>query len=197
MAKGPGHRDSVFAFGGFICKTARMSADIARTLAARAEELFLNREMYCAEAIVTVLNEGFGGGLERERARGLAMGFGEGLGKAGCVCGALSGAVLAVSWFLSSSLSPAKVREAARGVHDAFKKEHGSSCCRVLTKHVKAEPARHFSQCAGLTRMGAEIAARTILEHMPELARHHLRHVPRRKRSRAAALLRRLADRLG
>ncbi|MFZ5426953.1 MAG: C-GCAxxG-C-C family protein [Thermodesulfobacteriota bacterium] len=174
-----------------------MRADTVRVLAARAEELFLSREMYCAEAIVTVLNEGFGGGLERERARGLAMGFGEGLGKAGCVCGALSGAVLAASWFLSSSLPPAKVREAARGLHDAFKKEHGSSCCRVLTRHVRAEPARHFAHCAGLTRVGAELAARTILEHMPELASHHLRHVPRRGRSKAAALLRRLADRLG
>lgn len=171
-----------------------MHADIVKSLADRAEELFLNREMYCAEAIMTALNEGLGGGLEPGRARGLATGFGEGLGKAGCVCGALAGSVLAASWFLSERLPSKKVREASRSLHDAFKKQAGSACCRVLIKPVKAEPAKHFAQCAGLTRMGAELAARAILEHAPELARGH---APARRGSRLASLLRRLADRIG
>jgi len=169
-----------------------MNDDLVQSMADRAEALFANREMYCGEAIMTALNEGLGGGLEREQARGLAMGFGEGIGKAGCLCGALGGAVLAASWFLSRGLDPKDVREAAREVHDRFKKEHGSSCCRVLIKPVKADPPKHFAQCTGLTRKGAELAARVILERMPQLASG--RDVaPRRKPSRLASLLRRLA----
>lgn len=171
-----------------------MHADIVASLSDKAEQLFLNREMYCSEAILAALNEGLGGGLERERARGLAMGFGEGVGKAGCVCGALAGAVLAASWFLSGRMPSKQVREVARSLHDAFKRQSGSACCRVLIKPVKAEPAKHFAQCAGLTRLGAELAARAILEHAPELARGH---VPHRRSSRMASLLRRLADRIG
>ncbi|WP_243440080.1 C-GCAxxG-C-C family protein [Fundidesulfovibrio soli] len=155
--------------------------------------------MYCAEAIFCALNEGLGGGLQRERARGLTMGFGQGFGEAGCVCGAMSGAVLAASWFLAGSLPPAEVRRVSREIHDRFKGAHGSACCRVLIKNVKGKPKEHFAQCAGLTSAGAEIAARAILERLPELARHGGAARKSRKgtRAKAAALLRRLADRLG
>ncbi|MFP5238831.1 MAG: C-GCAxxG-C-C family protein [Acidobacteriota bacterium] len=164
-----------------------------------AKELFLSREMYCAEAIFCALNEALGGGLERERARGLAMGFGQGLGEAGCACGAMSGAVLAASWFLAGHMPPAEVRRVSRGIHDSFKGAHGSACCRVLTKHVKGKRDEHFTHCAGLTRAGAEIAARAILEHRPELARRGGAAPKSRRgsRAKAAALLRRLADKLG
>ncbi len=164
-----------------------------------AKGLFLSREMYCAEAIFCALNDALGGGLPRERARGLAMGFGQGLGEAGCACGAMSGAVLAASWFLSGKLPSAEVRRVSREIHDRFKGAHASSCCRVLTKHVKGKPKEHFSHCAGLTRAGAEIAARAILERLPELAGHGGAARKSRVgiRAKAATLLRRLADRLG
>lgn len=169
-----------------------MNDDLVKTLADRAETLFANREMYCGEAIMTALNEGLGGGLPPEQARGMAMGFGEGIGKAGCLCGALGGAVLAASWFLSRGLDPRQVRDATGDLHDRFKQASGSSCCRVLTKPVKDDPARHFAKCTGLTRRGAELAARVILERMPELACGESA-APRRKPSRLASLLRRLA----
>jgi len=194
------HRECGFAFLPWACHTGFMTYDLVKALSQQAESLFMSREMYCAEAILCALNEGLGGGLPRERARGLAMGFGEGLGKAGCICGALSGAVLAVSWFLSGSLPPKEVREASRQLHDRFKLAHGSSCCRVLTKPVKAEPAKHFSKCSGLTRSGAELAARMILEKLPHLATGHAhgaRPPRRRKRAHLASLLRRLADAIG
>jgi C_GCAxxG_C_C family probable redox protein len=166
-------------------------------MARRAEELFLSREMYCAEAIVCAVSEGLNGGLARERARGLATGFGEGLGKAGCVCGALSGAVLASSWFLSANLSPREVRAASRELHDRFREAHGATCCRVLTKPVKGDPAGHFAKCSGLTRFGAELAARVILARLPSLAHGATPPRPRTGASRLASLLRRLADALG
>lgn len=47
-----------------------------------------------------VLNEGLRGGLQAEFAVRLASGFGEGIGKTGCMCGAFSGAVMGLGLFL-------------------------------------------------------------------------------------------------
>ena len=170
-----------------------MHDDLAGSIARHAAQLFDSREMYCAQAILTAVDEGLGGGLGRERARRLATGFGEGLGTAGCVCGALSGAVLAASWFLSSVLGAQEVRRISRELHESFKEAHGSSCCRVLTKPVRHDSCLHREKCSELTRRGAELAARAILRRMPELAGAA---APVRARARLAGLLRRLADRL-
>ncbi len=165
-------------------------------VAERAQALFNSREMLCSEAIMVAMNDAFGGGLERERARALAMGFGNGIGGSGCVCGALAGAVLAASWLLSGRLSPGEVRQAGKAIHDAFKGQAGSSCCRMLTKPVRHDKNAHFGKCSGLTGLAARIAAQAVLERAPELAGGPGTARPRRT-SRLAALLRRLADRLG
>lgn len=170
---------------------------LAQALADRAQALFDSREMYCAEAVLCALSEGLGGGLDREQARALAMGFGQGLGEAGCVCGALGGAVIGASWFLSRQLTPGQVRGASNRLHARFKAAHGSSCCRVLVRKVKDQPREHFRQCSGLTRHGALLAAREILEHAPLLEQGADRAALARRRSRLGSWLRRLADRLG
>lgn len=168
-----------------------MHEDVIRSLSEHAARLFDSREMYCAQAILTALDEGLRGGLGRSNARRLAAGFGEGLGKAGCVCGALSGAVLAASWFLCDAIGPAGVRQVSRELHGCFREAHNSSCCRVLTKPVADDSCRHFEKCSGLTRHAAQLAAQAILAHRPELAQDEP-HLPRP--NRLASLLRRLAD---
>lgn len=179
---------------GVLGHPVRVTQSIAKAAGERAEALFQSREMYCAEAIMTAVCEALPGGLEPDSARGLAAGFGEGLGGAGCVCGALAGAALAVSWHLRTF--PAKAaRKASRELHERFTAKNGSACCRVLTKPVKTIPAMRFAKCAGLTRFGAEEAVRIILERLPELA-GGAPHAPSRRSSRLASLLRRLADKI-
>lgn len=176
------------------------SEALARRVADRARAHFESGEFYCAEAILLAVNQEFGAGLDPRTARSLAVGLGEGLGQAGCMCGALSGGVLSVSLLLAATLSPDAVRAASRELHDRFKKSGGSTCCRVLTKPVKNDPAKHFANCAELTHHGGLLAARLILERLPEAARLAVLHgrptPPIRKPSALSRFLRRLADRL-
>jgi C_GCAxxG_C_C family probable redox protein len=171
--------------------------DIAQAVAAKAQALFDSKEMLCADAVVSAVNEGLGGGLDPDLARSLAAAFGSGLGGAGCLCGAMNGAALSLALVLSKSLPPAEVRKAAKKLHDRFKELHGSTCCRVLTKAVKADPAKHLAHCSGLTKSGAELAVAIILDRCPEAVGRADTVALARRRSRLGSLLRRLADRLG
>ena len=109
---------------------------MAGLAADRARDLFLSGKYLCSEAVLVVLNEAFGGGLTEGQAVGLAAGFPIGLGEAGCLCGAVSGGVAALGLFLvhdpPHSKDRARVRKAARKLHDRFRFDHKSTCCRVL-----------------------------------------------------------------
>jgi C_GCAxxG_C_C family probable redox protein len=142
---------------------------------ARAEELVRSGRMLCAEAVLTVLDRDLGGGLPEGLAVRLTSGLPEGLGGAGCMCGALSGGLVALGLFLTpegpTGRDRKRVRAAARELHDRFKQAAGSTCCRVLTREVRHDGRRLWGQCAGLTGLGAEMTARLILEKRPELIR--------------------------
>lgn len=146
--------------------------ELASRIGEKAENLFLSKQMLCTEAVVSALNEGLHGGLSQGQAAALTAGFTEGLGGSGCLCGAVSGAVMALGLFLGKGQNHAargKVQKAAKQVHDQFKQANRSTCCRVLSKPVKNDAKAHFQQCARLSGQAAEMAARIILEKRPEL----------------------------
>ena len=147
--------------------------DLAAHIGEKAENLFLSKQMLCTEAVVSALNDGLHGGLSQGQAAALTAGFTEGLGGSGCLCGAVSGAVMALGLFLGKGQNHAargKVQKAAKQVHDEFKQAHRSTCCRVLSRPVKDDAKAHFQQCARFSGQAAEMAARIILEKRPELA---------------------------
>ncbi len=176
---------------------AALSSDPAHAVGQRAKALFQSREMLCSEAILAALVEAFGGSLTREQALGLAAPFPEGLGRAGCVCGAVSGGALGLGLYLAGHGPRREVRKAAHELHDAFKAANKATCCRVLCKDVVQGSTEHFTQCAGFTGQAGETAARLILERRPELAEGMDIQGLERKPSFLAALLRRLADKIG
>jgi len=143
-------------------------------LGAKAQELFADGRMLCAPAVLTALNRGLGGGLDQSLINNLCAGLVEGLGGAGCLCGAVSGACLGLGLFLGAGKdggrSSRRVAAAGKELHDAFKAQRGSTCCRVLTKKVKHEKMAHFEQCAELSGLAAELACQSILAQRPELA---------------------------
>ena len=59
----------------------------------RAENLYLTRQMLCAEAVVVTLNKALNSGLSDAQAVAVAAPFSIAMGDSGCICGALSGAV--------------------------------------------------------------------------------------------------------
>jgi C_GCAxxG_C_C family probable redox protein len=145
---------------------------IAR-ISERARNLFLSRQLQCAEAVMVALNRGLRGGLSEAQAVALAAPFGEALGESGCLCGALSGAVMASGLFLGNNQPFARrrqLRNSARQLHDGFKAANGSTCCRVLSRKFKGDKHTHWQHCADLTAATTEMAARLILKKRPELA---------------------------
>ena len=139
----------------------------------RAHNLYQTRQMLCTEAVLVALNHGLGGDLTEAQAVAMAAPFCAALGESGCLCGALSGAVLASGLLLGSGNPYARRREMrdnALELHNAFKTAHGATCCRVLTRAVRHDSSAHFRQCAGFTAQAAEMAARLILRKQPGLA---------------------------
>ena len=139
----------------------------------RARNLYESRQLLCTEAVVVALNQGLGGGLTQAQAIAVAAPFSEALGGSGCLCGALSGAVMA-SGLLLGKEHPYRFRKDIRScaceLHQAFRASHGAVCCRVLSNKFRQDKKAHFRQCAGLTAGAAELAARLILRKRPELA---------------------------
>lgn len=139
----------------------------------RARHLYLSRQLLCTEAVVVAVNEGLEGGLSEDQAVALASPFCVALGDSGCLCGALSGAVLASGLLMGNSRSyrhRRDIRDGARQLHNAFAATNGATCCRVLSKNVKHDKRAHFQHCADLTAEATEMAARLILEKRPDLA---------------------------
>lgn len=163
----------------------------------RAENLFLTRQLQCAEAVLVVLNQGLGGDLSPEMAVRLASAFPEGLGQKGCGCGALNGAVLALGLFLGRKGpgygNGALVRRAVGELHDRFKADYNATCCRVLTKPFVYGSEDHFRHCAGVTGGAARLAAGLLLEHRAGILQGANWRYLRQKDARWAAGIRKLA----
>ena len=106
-----------------------MTADEA---AARARTLFLDESnpFGCAETTFMVLKEAFG--LPDPLDPSAAMALNGGVAYSGGVCGAMSGASLAVGLlasrrFKSHARAKREAREAIAGLMDDFRAEHGAS----------------------------------------------------------------------
>lgn len=161
----------------------------------RAGNLYLTRQLLCTEAVVVTLNKGLDGGLSDAQAIAVSAPFCIALGESGCICGALSGAILGCGLILgkgSSHLQRKSMRESAKQLHDRFKSIHGSTCCRVLSRRVKHDENVHFQQCAKLTAGAAEMAVRLVLDKKPELVYCEDRKFLGRRDSRIGGALKRL-----
>lgn len=130
------------------------------------------RGLCCSEAIVLVLVKGFGVEMADELAVGIASGLCGGMGGGECVCGALSGAEVALGIHLGPSrrggLSKSKMRQAAKLLHDKFRHQYASTCCQDLTKGIGSRKAKAES-CGKITGWAARTAAEILLDLKPEL----------------------------
>jgi C_GCAxxG_C_C family probable redox protein len=149
-------------------KTEALIAQIKK----RAGNLYQTKQLLCAEAVVVTLNKALNGSLSDAQAFAVAAPFSIALGDSGCICGALSGAVLACGLFVGKDQPyhhRQRMRKSARQLHDVFKGTNGATCCRVLSQSVRHDQKAHFQKCAHLTAGAAEMAAKLILYHRPEL----------------------------
>ncbi len=98
----------------------------------------------CAEALFLTFREYVAPDISEDMVR-LVTPLGGGIGRSGCVCGALSGGVIIIG-AIKGRTSPKGSRDdsydLAGEFHKRFRKAFGSTCCRVLNKHEYHDPER-------------------------------------------------------
>ncbi|HBF0727818.1 TPA: C_GCAxxG_C_C family protein [Clostridioides difficile] len=134
-----------------------------------SEEYFRKGEFFCSEAVLQTINDALGQPLSPEITK-LASGFPIGLGKAQCLCGAISGGEMALGIVYGrvhgEAMNP-KMFEHAKGLHDYIKKEYGATCCRAITKKWDGDnfmsPERK-EHCIKITGQVTEWVADKLIE---------------------------------
>ena len=142
------------------------SAQIIERVGHDAKQLYGNGPLCCSEAVLTVINREFNGGLTQELAVALSKGFCGGIGDAGCICGALAGAVMAQSLILGKRPLPAEdedVRKASKELHDRFLARYGTICCRDLSKD-RDRNSESKGICLDYVQSAASMCAQLLLE---------------------------------
>ncbi len=126
-----------------------------------AADRYRNGDFLCSEAIVYTINELLDEPLPMEIVK-LASGLPVGIGGSGCSCGAVTGGVMALGLALGRTEPRGKcpdVLPASKELHDWFKENHTSVCCRVLIKDYKFGSQDHLEQCIKFTE---EVAGKTM-----------------------------------
>jgi C_GCAxxG_C_C family probable redox protein len=136
----------------------------AEALDKRANKLHLDG-YNCAQAVLLVLYEHMNPQEKNPVIPKIATGFGGGLGRCGSVCGALTGAIMAVSLkYGANEINQQKKQETyekTQTIIKQFQQEHGSLMCRDLLHldlsnpdHlIKAKQENVFeTRCSGLIK---------------------------------------------
>ena len=149
--------------------------ELVHIIRLRTQNMFETRQLLCSEAVLYTLNQGLRGGLPPEAAIRIASGFSEGIGGAGCICGAFSGGLMALGLFLGrqglNAKGSRKILAKGKELHDLFRSKFGSPCCRIITKRVRDDDRALFKHCANQTGEAADLAARVIFKARPDLVR--------------------------
>lgn len=127
----------------------------------KAEELYRTGQFLCSEAVFMVANEYLDHPVPDEMVR-LASGFPVGIGLAGCVCGAVTGGVMALGIKYGRSAPGVETPgmfAASKELHDRFKARRKCVCCRALIRKFEFGSPEHMEQCITIT---GEVAADVI-----------------------------------
>lgn len=137
-----------------------------------AENYFKQGNYYCSEAIVASIRENFDLDMPEEMVA-MASGFPVGIGRSKCVCGAVSGGVMAIGYFFgrtkgTNPKDPRSVKtlELANELQESFKKNHKVLCCSILTKGMDMASGEHKAQCVSFTGEVARSASEIIIREM-------------------------------
>jgi len=97
------------------------------------EELYINKKYNCCRTVMFILSKKFDIELSEEMQK-LCSFYGGGIGRSGCVCGALIGAlnIAALKHGEVSDDPQNNAYKIANQIHSEFIKANGSACCKIL-----------------------------------------------------------------
>lgn len=134
-----------------------------------SENLFRSGTYFCSEAVLQTINELLGMPYGADVVK-LASGFPIGMGKSGCLCGAVSGGQMALGIVygrVEGEPMQDKMFEISKNLHDYIKDEYNSTCCRVITKQWQGDnfksPERK-QHCITITGKVARWVANELIE---------------------------------
>lgn len=134
-----------------------------------AEQLFRSGKYFCSEAVLQTINELLGKPYDPNVVK-LASGFPIGMGKAQCLCGAVSGGQMALGMVygrVEGEPMQDKMFDISKNLHDYIKDEYKSTCCRVITKDWQGDdfksPERK-NHCITITGKVAKWIANELIE---------------------------------
>ncbi len=133
-----------------------------------AAEHFDAEGFNCAESVLYGVGTALGLPLTPVLFK-IATPFGGGLGRAGCVCGALSGGVMAVGVVYGRTTADAEQKDEAyahaRRLWQRFVERAGAEDCRDLNTLGFGHPD-HKASCARFVAIAAQLAAEELLDEV-------------------------------
>lgn len=136
-----------------------------------AEGYFDRGEFFCSEAVLHTINLMFGSPFPEEITK-LASSFPIGLGKSGCLCGAVSGGAMALGLVYGRKHGEGmndKMFPITAQLHDYIKEEYRSTCCRVIVRDYEFGSPERKAHCVKITGQVAAWVIEKLLED-PEVA---------------------------
>ena len=136
-------------------------------IAKDAEDLFRGG-FFCSEAVVCPIRSNFEMDVPEE-VIAMASGFPIGIGRSKCLCGAVSGGVMAIGLVFGRTVQKDPQVEQtlalSKELHDWFKAANGKNalCCRILTKEFDMGAGEHKEQCIHFTGLVAGKVAEMII----------------------------------
>ena len=136
-------------------------------IAKDAEDLFRGG-FFCSEAVVSSIRSNFEMDVPEE-VIAMASGFPIGIGRSKCLCGAVSGGVMAIGLVFGRTVQKDPQVEQtlllSKELHDWFKAANGKNalCCRILTKEFDMGAGEHKEQCIRFTGLVAGKVAEMII----------------------------------
>ena len=141
-----------------------------RKISEDAENLYRGG-FFCSEALISSIRSNFELDIPEE-VIAMASGFPIGIGRSKCLCGAVSGGVMALGLFFGRTKQGdskvEKTLELSKELHDWFKEANGKNalCCRILTKGFDMSSGEHKEQCIKFTGMVAGKVAEIIVREL-------------------------------
>ena len=133
-----------------------------------AEQVFTSG-FACSETVIYTLRKHFELDLSDD-AIAMSSGFPWGLGGGGCLCGAVAGAAMILGYFFGRTVpgDPKNARCFAltQEFHDAFRKEHGATCCRVLIHGMDKMSSERKNHCIQMVRFTVEKVSEIIIREL-------------------------------
>ena len=134
-----------------------------------AEESYRVGDFFCSEAIVNAIRNNIAPAMPEELIA-VASGFPVGVGKSKCICGAVSGGGMCVSYFFGRTKGgDPKVNknlDLVFELQESFRKNHKVLCCKVLTHGMDMAAKEHKNQCISFTGEVAEKTAEILIREL-------------------------------